>query len=133
MVARLNVARVARSSWFKNPFTVVRRRQDVDVNGVPQTTVVSVETVSGIVTPTGSNSLTRADAYATQMQSIQIITTFRLRTASLDSAGVNWMSDIAIYGGVSYVVNTSDEYSQFGEGWLRCDCIATDYQLPPVT
>lgn len=117
---------------FQTNFVVLRRQQIVDTHGQPQTVVIGRYQALGVITPTGSNSLVRADAYESQMETIQVITMYRLRPASKDAQGITWLPDYVLWSGSAYVVRTLNDFAQYGAGFMVAECIQVNYNDVPT-
>src|ERR1700694_3507137 len=105
-------------------FSVIRRQEIVGANGVPvltQTTLPKAgdPAIVGSITPTGDNSLVRAEAYSTQSNTIKVITAFRLRGPSKDGTGKSFQPDIVLWNGNHFVVRTLNEWTSFGAGFVE--------------
>lgn len=109
-------------------FTVVRRQQVMQQNGQPQITTTYFPKTVGSITPTGDNSLVRQEAFTTQSNTAKIMTTFRLRGASKDGLGNQYMADIVLTDdGDSFVVVTLNDWNKFGAGFMEADCTEIDF------
>lgn len=127
----LDVTEVTLDPFLSDVITVIRRMQTVDVHGNVQIITMGSYNAVGVVTPTDNNSLTRAEAYESQADSIRIITTFRLRGAAQDIAGVNWQPDLVQWNGNTYLIKSLNDYTRFGAGFVDADAIAIDYNPSP--
>lgn len=114
-------------------FSVIRRQQAVDNNGIMSTVNTAVPNVRGQVTPTGDNSLVREEAFQTQSKSISVITSYRLRGASKDENGVQWQPDLVLWKGDYYIVREIKDWSQYGAGLIEADCTSIDFVDQPPT
>lgn len=103
-------------------FEVVRRRQTVGADGAPVTTEIPLGAQVGAVYPTGAQSLVRAEAYETQLNTITVVTQFRLYTAG-EHAGVSYDADLVVWSGRRYIVKEVNEYTRYGPGFLQAECI----------
>jgi hypothetical protein len=108
------------------PFIVVRRPDVVGQNGVNTIGSIKFPAV-GQITPTGDNSIVRAEAYSTRAAAIRVTTTFMLRGPSKDVTNQNFQPDIVIWKGGSFEVATLDDFSQYGAGMVTVECVAIDY------
>jgi hypothetical protein len=116
-------------------FTVIRRREQINSSGqgVPAQPPEIITSVYGQITPVGENSLLREVAFQTQMQTIQVITQFRLRGATAEpSTGQQFQPDLISWRGNYYIVNTLNEFAQYGNGFIVAECIEVDYQDVPT-
>lgn len=127
----LDVSDVITDPFLADSFTVVRRMQTVNQQGETSILVMGSYSAIGVVTPTGSNSLVRAEAYESQSDSVQIITMFRLRSASQDVAGINWQPDLIQWNGITYQIKTLNDFTRFGAGFIQAEAIAIDYNPEP--
>jgi galactose-6-phosphate isomerase len=113
-------------------FSVIRRQEVVGPNGV-STLVLTIlpqpgaPAIVGSVTPTGDNSLVRAEAYTTQSNTIRVITRFRLRGPSKDGAGQSFQPDIVLWKGSHFVVSMLNEWTSFGAGQVEAECTSIDF------
>lgn len=88
--------------------------------------------ICGSITPTGDNSLVREEAYEAQLESILVITPFRLRGPSKDNQGNSFQPDIVLWNGNSFVVRTLKDWTSYGAGQVEAECISVDLvQLAP--
>jgi galactose-6-phosphate isomerase len=113
-------------------FSVIRRQEVVGPNGVSTLTLTTFPqpgdpAIAGSVTPTGDNSLVRAEAYTTQSNTIKVITAFRLRGPSKDGAGKSFQPDIVVWNGNHFVVSTLNEWTSFGGGFVEAECTQIDF------
>jgi galactose-6-phosphate isomerase len=113
-------------------FSVIRRQEVVGGNGVATLTVTTLPlagdpAIVGSVTPTGDNSLVRAEAYSTQSNTIKVITEFRLRGPSKDAAGQSFQPDIVLWNGNHFVVSTLNEWTSYGAGFVEAECTSFDF------
>lgn len=120
------------------PFKVVRRVSVTNADGrvvVTPTVLPAVgqPAITGAISPVGDNSLLREEAFQTQMNAIQIITTFRLRGASKD-AGVEYQPDLVQWPantGTYYLVRVVNDWTSFGAGFVHAECIQYDWTDKP--
>jgi hypothetical protein len=112
-------------------FIVARRQEIVNSSGRSQITTTRL-TASGSIMPSGDNTLARDENYQTQGNTITVITAFKLRGPAKDSLGRSFQPDIIEWRGSRYIVNTLNDYSGGGGGWVECECKSTDIMdLPP--
>lgn len=113
-------------------FEVIRRIETVTQQGRTGITEVSQGMQVGAVYPTGSNSLSRQDAFQNGAKSISVVTTFRLRMAAQEG-GVQFQPDIVVWEGDRYIVRELDDYSNYGAGFVRAGCTSIDFiDAPPA-
>lgn len=108
-------------------FVVIRRQEVVNDKGRSVLTTTQAAAV-GSVTPTGDNSLVREEAFSAQLNSILVITPFRLRGVSKDGQGRTFQPDLVLWKGQHYIVRSLNEYDRYGAGLIEAECVAFDYQ-----
>lgn len=110
-------------------FEVVRRFETVNQYGESILREERIPQLLGSVQPTGDNSLTREEGYSAQANTIRVITTYRLN--GLVKLGVETIQpDLVFWKGGYYLVKSTNDYTQFGAGFVEADCIAFAY-VPP--
>lgn len=107
-------------------FTVIRRQETVGNNGVTAIAQTNLSAV-GSISPTGDNSLVRAEAFQTQANTIKVITNFRLRGPSKDGAGNSFQPDIIQWNGNHFVVRVINEWTSYGAGFVEVECSSIDF------
>lgn len=107
------------------PFIVVRRQMTVDNHGKTNIAFTVFPNVAGSITPTGDNSLVRAEAYETQANTIKVITPFRLRGVSKDVSG-SFLPDLVLWGGNHFEVKSLNDWNTFGAGFMEADCLSIE-------
>lgn len=123
-------------------FCVIRRQQTINAHGEGVDTETRFYPV-GQISPTGDNSLVREDAFQAQMDTIMVLTTFRLRAVAREVSNpgnlpvqpvpVTYQPDIVLFNGSHYVVQTLNEFTQFGGGFVQAECLSIDYvDNPPA-
>lgn len=115
-------------------FTLVRRQTSVNAaNGqvvIVPTTIPDISAAS--IAPVGENSLLREEAFQTQMNAIEVITTYRLRGASKDQgSGLSYQPDLVLWQGTYYVVRVLNDWTRYGAGFVAAECIQIDYNDTP--
>jgi galactose-6-phosphate isomerase len=104
-------------------FIVIRRRATVNDHGEGEDAAPLRFQAVGSITPVGDNSLVREEAYETQTNAIQVITEFALRGAGVDKQGNEFQPDQVEWDGDTYTVRVVDNYSKFGAGFVRAECV----------
>jgi galactose-6-phosphate isomerase len=118
----LDVTAVLSSPMLMDSFTVTRRQSGVSATG--RTTMSSTTTTqTGVVSSSGENSQDRPKEYATGRKSILVITTYRLRQ---QSQGV--LPDLVGWRGDLYLVQTIEDYTNYGRGFVQAYCTSEDLQ-----
>jgi len=110
-------------------FQVVRRQETVNSLGISTVKEITLPAL-GSITPTGDNSLVRAEGYQQQAKTIRVITNFRLRGATIGQNGANYQPDIVLWNGSRFVVRTVDDYSQYGAGMIVAECSSIELTDP---
>lgn len=103
-------------------FDVIRRREVVGSNGFGVVAEQLIEGVVGAIYPTGNNSLVREEAYSLGVDSIMVVTQFRLRMASAVGA-IKFQPDLVVVNGERYIVKTNNGYTQYGAGFMVAECL----------
>jgi hypothetical protein len=101
-------------------FQVERRVQTVNSYGEVGITTTVLDGIGGI-SPTGSNSMVREDAFQSKSKTIRVITTFPLRGPSIAS-GQDFQPDIVLWAGDRYVVVSINDYTHYGVGFVEAEC-----------
>lgn len=111
-------------------FTVLRRQDIVNQYGESVTTDITLPGI-GAVYPAGENSLIREIAFQTQSRAITIVTKFALRGSGKDQGqeAQLFQPDVVLWLGNHYQVRDIESFAQFGAGFVKADCLATDYVL----
>lgn len=112
-------------------FIVLRRMENVDSFGRSQATITRLP-ASGSIMPSGDNTLARDENFQTQGNTVTVITAFKLRGPSKDTLSRRYQPDVIEWRGSHYIVNTLNDYSGGGGGWVECECKSIDIMdLPP--
>lgn len=116
------------------PFQVIRRREAVNTYGEGANTefnpVAGNGLASGAVYPSSRNALVREEAYSTNMKSMTVVTTFRLRGSS-KTGGESFQPDLVVWGGDRYIVREVRDYSRYGAGFIEADCLQIEFTGAP--
>jgi galactose-6-phosphate isomerase len=124
---QLDVNIVLSSPMFMDTFIVVRRVSGVNAQGRMEVTETQIPT-TGVVQPSGANTQERPKGYATGRKSCLVITQFRLRAQS-DS----YAPDLVLWRGDDYLVETIEDYTNYGRGFVQAYCTSQDLQdAPPM-
>lgn len=108
--------------------TVIRREENVDNHGRSKITTTTL-TGRGAIQPLGDNSLLRDECFATQKSGISVWSTLRIRGLTKDPAnGKIYQPDLILFNGNYYEVRSPDDWTPFGAGYVKADCIEIDYQ-----
>lgn len=133
-------------------FSIVRRREYINEHGEQLLVAVQVTGVIGQVSPTANNSLVRDAAFSSQQETIKVITAYRLRGAGRapgsrpalawddgidwDQTGFFWdqsvapiyQPDLVLWHGDYYIVQSINDYTPYGAGFLECECTSIEWQ-----
>ena len=127
MPPQLDVNIVLSSLMFMDTFTVVRRTSGVTPQGRTETVETQIPT-TGVVQPSGANTQDRPKGYATGRKSCLVITQFRLRSQTQ-----GFIPDLVLWRGDDYLVETVEDYTSFGRGFVQAYCTSQDLQdAPPM-
>lgn len=115
-------------------FISVIRRPIVMVKGRPTVPApVRTDDVPATVN-SGASDLQRAADQENMPNKISVHTLFRLQGPAKDGANVQYLPDIIIWRGDSYVIASLDDYSKYGAGFVHADCSSVDaIDSPPGT
>jgi hypothetical protein len=125
MQPQLNVNIVLFNPLFMDDFIVVRRSSSVDPDGRVQSDDVQIPT-TGVVQPSGENTQERPKQYATGRKSCLVITQYRLREQS-----EGFLPDLVIWRGDTYLVQTIEDFTNYGPGFVQAYCTSQDLQDAP--
>lgn len=114
-MATIDVSAAPVAPAFASEFTVMRKTQTVGSTGRAQETAVAgfPTTATGTVCPSKSRLKREADGQKITAD-LEIITPFRLS----EGEGA-LLADVVTWGGVEYTVMSTDDYSQFGGGFVH--------------
>jgi hypothetical protein len=125
MAPQLDVTIVLTSPMFMDTFTVVRRESGVNAQG--RTAVIETQIpTTGVVQPSGANTQERPKDYATGRKSCLVITKFRLRQQTQ-----GYLPDLVLWRGDDYLVETVEDYTNYGNGFVQAYCTSQDLQDEP--
>lgn len=117
------------STWVSQ-LTVVRRQSTVGNNGVAVVRSSTLRPYGFVVID--SNRLDTAPEMRTSPKRIVVVTTFRLRNASVDAANINYFPDVVNWEGNSYQVDELLPFSEYGPGFVEARCASIDWvDAPP--
>ena len=123
----LDVNVVLYSQLRMDTFTVVRRESGVNEQGRTVTIERKIPT-TGVVQPTGANTQERPKDYATGRKSCLVVTQFRLRAQTQ-----GYIPDLVLWRGDDYLVETVEDYTNYGRGFVQASCTSQDLQdAPPM-
>lgn len=108
-------------------FSVVRRQETVNNFGESVKGASVLGPFIGACQPLGDNSLLREEQFSTGKNGITVWTSFRLYSASRTTAGVTYQPDLIVFENDYYIVRLLDKWTQWGEGFVRAECIGYDF------
>ena len=119
----LDVTDILSDPDFATTFDVIRTSEVIDANGRADHIPVVTNAVVGVVLPSGGNLIRQPDG-SRHTGAIEIYTTFMLSdgSGSVDFApadGATVAADIVVWNGGQYTVVNSQDYSQFGAGYIQ--------------
>lgn len=107
---------------FATTFDVIQTQETVNGAGRTVQTLVTTSDVVGVVIPDGG-SLVRQPDGSRLSGAIQVYTTFLLSegsggTDASPASGTSAEADIVVWKGRKYIVAATQDYSEFGAGWV---------------
>lgn len=105
-------------------FIVQRRQEAVGQDGFGAQQLLQLQAY-GSVQPMEAELL-REPEYDGVTNGIIVITPFRLRSAS-KAQGNNYKPDIILWNGNSYIVRRIENWSQYGAGFIKAECVSEDF------
>lgn len=124
-MAYLDLTDLTLDPEFSEQITINRRNEQVNSGGI-STLATKQFTATGVVYPTGANSMVRQDAYTRGQKSIKVITKFRIQGPS-----IGYQPDVIVYRGDMFVVKTTDDFTQYGAGFIVAECVSMDLVEQP--
>lgn len=112
-------------------FSVVRRQETVNQYGESVKTEVAMGPFIGAVQPIGERSLLREEMYSTATNGITVWSTFPLNNVAREADGTKYQPDLVYWKGDYYIVRSQDDWTQFGAGFTKVECIGFDYVQKP--
>lgn len=107
-------------------FDVIRRLEVMGDDGQAVITEQIIFGQVGAIYPAGNNSLVREEAYTMGVNSIEVVTQFRLRMSGRDGPN-KYQPDLVVWGGDRYIVKELNEFTQYGAGFVKAGCLAIDF------
>lgn len=108
------------------PFTIVRRQQTIDSFGTLQVQTTRISAV-GSIGPVSPDQLNRLADQQFQSKTLSIVTAARLYGQAKAVDGTQYQPDLILWKGNYYIVQTLDDYTQFGAGMVQAICTSIDY------
>lgn len=125
-MALLDVNQVILDPDFADRFQVVRRAETITQLGRSAVLNAPIE-ATGVLYPTGDNSLVRQEDQQHGVKTLTCVTPFRLRQAA-----PGYQPDLVIFRGVTFVVRAVEDYAQFGAGFVVAQCSSLEtIDAPP--
>ena len=107
-------------------FTVLRRQQQVNNFGEMTWLTQRIPAV-GSIQPTGDNQLIRQEGADAQADTIQIVTSFRLRGVASGPNNTQFKPDMILWQGNFYEVFVINSWSDFGRGLIDATATSVKY------
>lgn len=123
----LNVNTVLASPFLVDRFQVRRRTSVIGQNG-RNANKDTVTWQSGVVQPDGNNTQERNKEEAHGNKTISVICKFPLRDQTRCDQLVNAIPDIVIWRGDEYLVDSVEDLTNYGPGFVEATCISQDAQ-----
>jgi len=102
-------------------FSVIRRKEVIDVHGRSTIVATTFPNVVGVVTPISPSDLDRQTDYQKMSRSISVVCSFFLQ-----GEVEGYQPDLVVWRGDQYVVKSIDPYPQFGKGFMQAECTSQD-------
>lgn len=118
---------------FLDTIAVFRRLETVSSKGRDTTTDTAYWNVNAVVCPASGSDLERLPDYEVSKKYISVVTNFRLQMDSTGPNGTKYKPDIVKWADDHFIVETLDDASRYGLGFVEAICSSTDYQDPPPT
>lgn len=112
-------------------FSVVRRVETVNTYGESVQTDTVLGPYAGAVQPLGDRSLFREETFSTGKNGISVWSPVTLYNAARAADGTTYQPDLVLWKGDYYLVRGVDDWTQFGQGYVRADCVGYDYVQTP--
>jgi hypothetical protein len=123
MAPGLDLSQTLASYMLSDVFTVRRRTSIVGTNGRGTTSDQLFKGVRGVVTTEGDSSNDRNDKFSTSQKSLSVITRFLLRDQVRHA-----LPDIIIWHGDEYLVDSLEDATNYGAGFVEAGCSSIDLQ-----
>jgi len=117
----IDVTDILVDAELTDTFTVIRRKETVDVHGRSSVVETKYPNTIGVVTAVSPNDLDRQDGYQVMNRSISIVSNFFLQ-----GEVTGYQPDLILWRGNKYIVKTVDPYPQFGEGFMQAEAMSED-------
>jgi hypothetical protein len=127
---QLNLSAALTNPLTIDKFSVLRRTESVDINGLNNPVETRIPLVYGVVTAGPEDRREQTDSAQLTAKSLSIVTRFRLRATAPGVVPdyVLWPID----SNQRFVVVSVDDYSSYGPGWTQAICSSIESQdLPP--
>ena len=118
----LDVTEILSDPDFSTTFTVIQTYETISASGRSVQSIVTTPDVVGVVIPEGGN-LVRLPDGSRLAGSIDVYTTWPLKegTGGADASPASEETseaDIVVWRARKYVVRATQDYSEFGQGWV---------------
>lgn len=108
-------------------FSIIRRQEIVNQYGESVKTEVAIGPLVGAVQPIGERSLIREEVYSTGLNGITVWSQFPLNNVVRNAGNETYQPDLVYWKGDYYVVRMQEDWTQFGAGFTKVECIGFDY------
>jgi hypothetical protein len=110
---------------FATTFDVIRKAESVGGNGVNAPAIQTITGIIGVVQPVSSLDLIRTEDGSRLMGAINVITKYGLK----DGSGAT-DADIVVWQNTQYQVETTDDWTQWGAGFISALCKLKQFNPP---
>lgn len=114
----LDVSDVISSPEFVTSIQVRRSTQSVASTGMASETVVSTQTIAGVVYPASGSRMVRTPEGEMITGDLSVVTRFQLT-----EGGGTQQADVVIWKGKEYTVMNTSDFSEFGAGFMLAICV----------
>ena len=133
-MAQIDVSSALLSIMLYSSFTVQRRVQVVNTFGESTNPNTQSIPTGGVVNASTPADLERLPETERTNKSITIITNFQLRSVFSQSSGANqYLPDIVLWNGDSFVVKNLEDFSNYGPGFISAIAQSIDSVDAPAT
>lgn len=127
----LDVAEILVDPDFCQAVDVLRRAQDVNDYGEVGSTIARLSMIA-VITSDSSNLSIGTDEQ-NMPRRIVVVTQFRLRGPAQVASGEAYLPDIVTWKGGQWEVDSVDDYSDYGIGFVQATCSsAKNLDFPPA-
>lgn len=128
----IHLTHLTREPSFADTFAVIRRAETVGDDGISVLTPTTFPNLLGSICTAGGNDLERSADAGYSKKRISVVTQFKLRGAAIAGSGQNYQPDLIQWHGDYFIVETLDDYSSYGAGFVQAECSSIDFQEAPT-